>query len=70
MDLLDEIRLERLWAKYVRTKGCPPPIQAMDLQAAIAFLQKEVSGPQIHGEDLHVYVTGPAETTHASGAEF
>lgn len=69
MDYLDEIRLERLWAKYVRTKGYPPPIQAMDIKAAISFLQDELSTAQTRNGYSASHISVLPETALASGAE-
>ncbi len=39
MSLLQEATLDRLWARYEREFGAPPPIQSATLDEAIAYLR-------------------------------
>ena len=39
MSLLQEATLDRLWARYERAFGAPPPIQSATIDEAIAYLR-------------------------------
>ena len=39
MSLLQEATLDRLWARYEREFGAPPPIQSATIDEAIAYLR-------------------------------
>ena len=39
MSLLQKATLDRLWARYERAFGAPPPIQSATIDEAIAYLR-------------------------------
>ena len=49
MNLLQEAILDRLWARYERAFGVPPPMRSASLVDAIAFLRAALDTPAANG---------------------
>lgn len=65
MTLLDQITLERLWAKYEKRFGAPPPLRSASIPEAIAFLRRELSAADT-GTNPAFRVAIDRETLHDS----
>ena len=61
MDLLKEIRFQRLLSRYEKTFGAEPPITDATVDEAIAFMSERLARCRVTSRD----VAGPAAGQHA-----
>jgi hypothetical protein len=62
MDLLKEIRFQRLLSRYEKTFGTQPPIRQATVDEAIAYMSERLAS--CHGATGHATL-GPATGQHA-----